>query len=251
VAERSGGRPSFLWTPAHRTLEELVEAQAAPDELWRFMGNAWADFFAKLGAKDVAVAEVAVSALENEVRNCKLTFEFLSRAVQLISSRPEAQECDPPPPKPVEPRYDKLVLIAHDPGPLAPGSTTAVQCRRCLAVAKTPSSVKTLLKPGAKCAPPPMLQALAQAVEQMGWRSRVGGGDGVESAAAAAAVGAEMGGLLFECDGHRVHCTGPFFFCLLCGARVAVGSPKIDALGDACFFGPSEPRPSASQGLAR
>ena len=76
VSERSGGRPAFLSTPGHRTLEELVEAQAAPHELWLFMGNAWTDFFAKLGAKDVAVAEVAVSALKNEVLNCKLTFEF-------------------------------------------------------------------------------------------------------------------------------------------------------------------------------
>eukprot|EP00959_Pyramimonas_sp_CCMP1952_P433159 9070478-Pyramimonas_sp.AAC.1 len=78
------------------------------------MGNAWADCFAKFGARDVAVAQVAVDALRRSVKECKCTFEFLSRAMHLICARPEAQDSNPPPPKPVPERRDVLVHIAHD-----------------------------------------------------------------------------------------------------------------------------------------
>ena len=117
--------------------------------------------------------------------------------------------------------------------------SSALQCRRCLAVARTPASVKTLLKPGAKCDPSPMLQALALAVEQLGWRAQ---GDGeAAGGAAAAADGAVETGTLFECDGHKVQRSGPYLFCVRCGARVAIGSPKIDALGDVCPSRPPNP----------
>ena len=136
--------------------------------------------------------------------------------------------------------------MAHDTVPLAPGSS-AVQCRLCLAVARTQASCKSLLKAGARCEPSPMLRQLAAATERLGWRQHVEGEGEAALASAAAAMGAEAGGHLFECDGHRIYRAGPFLFCGLCGARVALGSPKVDALGAPC---PSAP-PNRARRRAR
>eukprot|EP00959_Pyramimonas_sp_CCMP1952_P210404 4403091-Pyramimonas_sp.AAC.1 len=69
----------------------------------------------------------------------------------------------------------------------------------------------------------------------------MGGAAGAAAAAAAAADGAVESGIFFECDGHKVQRSGPYLFCIRCGARVAIGSPKIDALGEVCPSGPPNP----------
>ena len=63
----------------------------------------------------------------------------------------------------------------------------------------------------------------------------------LQGGAAAAADGAVGRGTLFECDGHMVQRSGPYLFCVRCGARVAIGSSKIDALGEVCPSRPPNP----------
>ena len=135
---------------------------------------------------------MAVASLQAAVSDCKLSCQFLSRAVQIICARPEVSQA---PAAPVHaqapgPRVPQLVVVAHDTVPLAPGSS-AVQCRLCLAVARTPARCKSLLKPGARCEPSPMLRQLAAATERLGWRQHVAG-EGEAAFAAAAAMGAEV-----------------------------------------------------------
>ena len=193
------------------------------------MGNAWADFFAKLGALDVAVADVAATPLQEAIKECKLSCQFLARAVQIICARPDVSGAAPALPQPPKEERPRLVIVAHDTVPLAPGSS-ALQCRQCLAVARTPASAKSLHKPGAQCEPVPMLRQLAALAE----------GEAAY-AAAAASLGAEAGGSLLVCGGHHIHRAGSFLFCGLCGARVALGSAKIEALGNPCPTAPPNP----------
>eukprot|EP00959_Pyramimonas_sp_CCMP1952_P021743 457956-Pyramimonas_sp.AAC.1 len=41
--------PMFRWTPAHRSLEELVGTE--PQELRDWLGNGWADYFARAAVR--------------------------------------------------------------------------------------------------------------------------------------------------------------------------------------------------------
>ena len=222
--------------PAHRTLDQLIADRAPHSEIWTFLGNAWADFFAKLGAQEYEVAKVAVASLEATISNTKLSCDFLGRAVQMICARPEVSApCGyrPAPSAPAAPAVPALVVIAHD--PVAMGRSGHVQCRKCLAIARTSVSRKCLLKPGAICSPSPMLAQLAEAVERMGWRDKEEG------------ERCRLEGVAAEVDGHKVFVAGPFFYCRRCGARAAVGSAKLDALSSGC---PGNP-PNAARRKAR
>ena len=87
---------SFVWVKAHRQLEDVLDA--SQEELFDFLGNSWADFFARIGAMEHQVAQVAVDAEAEHLKAAKRTWDFLSRAVFPTSTiasqveRPEAPD---------------------------------------------------------------------------------------------------------------------------------------------------------------
>eukprot|EP00959_Pyramimonas_sp_CCMP1952_P441159 9235714-Pyramimonas_sp.AAC.1 len=66
-----------------------------------------------------------------------------------------------------------------------------MQCRQLLAVARTPTSGTSLLKPGARCEPGQMLRQFAALAERLGWRQHGEGEGEAAHAAAAASLDAE------------------------------------------------------------
>ena len=78
---RKASRPTFSWTPAHRDWSD-VYCNGDPGDIQDFLGNLWADFFARLGADTHAAAETVVKFQQAQLPQVKLTYDFLSRFAQ-------------------------------------------------------------------------------------------------------------------------------------------------------------------------
>eukprot|EP00959_Pyramimonas_sp_CCMP1952_P314762 6589036-Pyramimonas_sp.AAC.1 len=67
ASSASRGPPSFEWVPAHLDLEEFCLMHPVKPPEWQ-IGNSWADFFAKVGARSHAVSDTHVEAFAQELR---------------------------------------------------------------------------------------------------------------------------------------------------------------------------------------
>eukprot|EP00959_Pyramimonas_sp_CCMP1952_P148478 3106498-Pyramimonas_sp.AAC.1 len=70
--------PSFSWVPAHKTLQEALDLEI-PLRWW--VGNMWADWFAKLGAHQHAVSQGFCDFLAAELKRAQELLEYVSWAV--------------------------------------------------------------------------------------------------------------------------------------------------------------------------
>ncbi|CAK0844218.1 unnamed protein product [Prorocentrum cordatum] len=99
VAARIEGRagrtlrdpPKFRWTPAHRSLEELVGT--GPQELRDWLGNGWADYFARCGAASHALAGSVAEAVTAALKQHRKVLQFVPWAVLQVVVR-EQWGCD-------------------------------------------------------------------------------------------------------------------------------------------------------------
>ena len=70
--------PSFSWVPAHQSLEEALQL-GIPVRWW--VGNLWADWFAKLDAHQHAVPNGFCDSLTAELKGARAVLELVSCAV--------------------------------------------------------------------------------------------------------------------------------------------------------------------------
>eukprot|EP00959_Pyramimonas_sp_CCMP1952_P327839 6863518-Pyramimonas_sp.AAC.1 len=56
--------PTFVWTPARLTLEQVLERRLDPIA---WIGNAWADLFAKLASTRAMIARAMAEAVAGEL----------------------------------------------------------------------------------------------------------------------------------------------------------------------------------------
>eukprot|EP00959_Pyramimonas_sp_CCMP1952_P426743 8937746-Pyramimonas_sp.AAC.1 len=56
--------PAFAWTPAHLTLEEVLERKLDPTT---WIGSAWADLFAKLASARAVIARTTAEPVAGEL----------------------------------------------------------------------------------------------------------------------------------------------------------------------------------------
>ncbi|CAK0903333.1 unnamed protein product [Prorocentrum cordatum] len=70
----AGCRPQFIWQGSNLTVGEAVDGGC---DLFRWLGNQWADVFAGLGRDDVTLAE-------SFVKDCQLKFECAVDAIQML-----------------------------------------------------------------------------------------------------------------------------------------------------------------------
>ena len=88
--------PSFAWVPSHLELEDAPLNTRAPF-LW-VLGNAWADYFAKAGASDIAVSQVLADVHRMALKEAKLFARYVSWAVAHRVELAKATEPDQHPP---------------------------------------------------------------------------------------------------------------------------------------------------------
>eukprot|EP00959_Pyramimonas_sp_CCMP1952_P278176 5815330-Pyramimonas_sp.AAC.1 len=83
-------------------------------EIQDYLGNLWAIFFARLGSSMHQVPDVYVKAERAQIKKHQLTWDFLARAIQIISIAGELVEVPQPPPRQVPSTAPKLSLSQHE-----------------------------------------------------------------------------------------------------------------------------------------
>eukprot|EP00959_Pyramimonas_sp_CCMP1952_P090979 1904751-Pyramimonas_sp.AAC.1 len=71
VYRQSAAPPTFEWTPAHKDFESVSTDPSA--DVLNFVGNAWADMFAKWGSRSHAVPEALVDFHKRKLQEAKAT----------------------------------------------------------------------------------------------------------------------------------------------------------------------------------
>jgi len=155
VAQRrsSSEPPGFLWTPAHLTIEEALERGCDP-VAW--IGNAWADYFAKLASSRAMIANVTKDAIESELQYHKATLDCISwAAARMIRTKKWTDTPPPPPPPPSAPRVPPFARLSlHGHKFYVNESTGEVRCINCCVGARTRATLQHLCNgPSRYCKP--------------------------------------------------------------------------------------------------
>ncbi|CAK0894418.1 unnamed protein product, partial [Prorocentrum cordatum] len=79
VEGRGAPMPTAQWVRAHRELEDAVLADGTA---FRYVGNFWADVFAKMGSASIMVSEVHVRACEIQLRDVREAMRYVAWAAE-------------------------------------------------------------------------------------------------------------------------------------------------------------------------
>ena len=71
--------PTAVWVRAHREPEDAVLADGTA---FRYVGNFWADVFAKMGSGSIMVSEVHVRACEIQLRDVREAMRYVAWAAE-------------------------------------------------------------------------------------------------------------------------------------------------------------------------
>ena len=253
--------PTFEWTPAHREWDDVVSA-GSPTDIMNFLGNAWADFFARLGSESHAVADTVVKCQAAMIKRTQLTFDFLARFSQAIAAL--AQELPPPSPEaaratPRKQSNDHLALTEHTLFHFP--ALAEWRCSVCNLYAKTPASLAQL-RTGSRrvCGPSTFQRWKAKAVFADREEERFP----VSSAAVAVAMEAAEEVLgpepdegrappatvlqeRFKALGHVMEQVGRVLFCASCSAFTILPNGNLKGLGERCNGRSKHPSTRSSQ----
>ena len=217
-----------------------------------YLGNAWADRFAKAGASMHAIADTVEKKLESDMQGAGMQARFMSWCARKMTTR-DALSDRPARLYRVSAPMKPVALTAHEMVVRAPG---VFQCRACLGVARTKASLTRFL--GTPCEPtahqrlrasmdpelqqaPPM-QSEAVAVALAAADSLSGGGS------AEANPSAPPSEAIVELNGHQVLVTPRCMVCTLCGSyQVSSGKVTNCKLSSSACLGPSEHGPTRSR----
>ena len=125
-----------------------------------FIGNSWADMFAKWGAQSHAVADVLVDFHKSKLVDAKAAAKVFSWMVQVVAQKaaelvPRDGESKPPAPRD---RAPELALTSHELWVCA--RTGEHRCVHCNHFARTPYSLRALR--ASLCSPTPAKQGAAE-----------------------------------------------------------------------------------------
>eukprot|EP00959_Pyramimonas_sp_CCMP1952_P333058 6974241-Pyramimonas_sp.AAC.1 len=76
-------RPNFVWVPSHKSLEEYAQMCIPP---LFFLGNAWADWFARAGAAEHKVSQVYEDFYMMEYRQHQKVAQYMAWAMRRMLS---------------------------------------------------------------------------------------------------------------------------------------------------------------------
>ena len=153
--------PTFRWTPAHRSATELMEAE--PREICDWIGNAWADYFARLGAIQHTVARTLSKSIVAAMKQHRLVLQFLSQAcLRVICYQRYGRDAVPA--KPLRQQMGPVVFGRPDDHDLWHCEQTGqYRCRTCNATASTQASLASLRSGSLRrCAPTAVTRAMAK-----------------------------------------------------------------------------------------
>ena len=150
VERRGVPMPTAEWVRAHRELEDAVLADGTA---FRYVGNFWADVFAKMGSGSIMVSEVHARACETQLRDAREAMRYVAwaaeRAVRLSVGGSTAVPQQVAQAAPVSTKVPELSIVAHDLVQLTNG---VLKCVVCYRYATTTASLKTLCC--SPCEPP-------------------------------------------------------------------------------------------------
>ena len=146
--------PVFVWTPTHLTAEEALERGC---DLVAWVGNAWADYFAKLASSRAMIANVTKEALEGEIKYHKATLDYISWAAARMIRTGEWTDTPPPPSAPRMSPSSRLSLHGHN--FYVSDSTDEVRCIACFVGARTRSTLLHLCTGPSRFCKPTALSA--------------------------------------------------------------------------------------------
>ena len=156
-------RPTAEWVPTHRHLEDAIVADGTAS---MYVGNFWADIFAKMGSADIAVSNVLVRASEIKLRDARDAKRYVAWAAERVL-RLSVGDSAKVPPVPAAPkvRVQKLMAMVteHDVVMLPNG---IIKCMTCYRYAATTLSYQKGLF-HSKCCPP--LVGEGHVVERVGF----------------------------------------------------------------------------------
>ena len=154
--------PSFRWTPAHRDASLLLDSDALEVRDW--IGNAWADFFARLGATQHTVAKALAESVSEALKQHRQVLEFISYACLRVV-RFKRYGVDAEVPRPLWQHSAPVVFGRVDDHQLYYcAELQQHRCRRCNASASTRASLHTIRSGSLRrCSPTTVEQAMAAA----------------------------------------------------------------------------------------
>ena len=130
---------SFVWTPAHLSVEQAYERGC---DLVAWVGNSWADYFAKLASARSMIARGVCEAIEGELQYHKTTLDYVSWAAARVARLRRWTDIPPPPARFRHPPAPRLTL--HEHSFFMDSRSGEVRCARCFAGARTSSTLAHL-----------------------------------------------------------------------------------------------------------
>ena len=153
----SDEHPTFQWVPAHRSAEDVLADWSA--DFLDFVGNEWADHFAKKGARSHMVAQVLQDVHRQRLVEAQKDAQVFSWMARTVARR--ADELQPragaPAPRRAPPPAPIVALETHE--FMVCDRLSEHRCRVCNHWARTPASLKALR--ARPCAPSPLQRASA------------------------------------------------------------------------------------------
>ena len=219
--------PNFRWTSAHRSLDDVLPLGAA--EVFDFVGNEWADYFAKLGSQSHAVPQVLVDVHKSRLQVARKDGEAFAWMVQAAARKAEQ----------LQPAADIPKTFKAAPAPALSITSHSLQfceeiaewrCSVCNRFSKTALSYRFLRN--SECAPTALQRATAERFFRVTPKRYVpetapsvqvaldAAGAAPEEEEGTLPAGAAADGVVEVCKsyGHPAERFGPAVICLACGA---------------------------------
>ena len=155
--------PKFKWTPAHRDIDVVINVECSMSSIEEWLGNAWADYFAKLGAMHHAVAKVTTESAKEALKEHRKVLRYISWGVQQVVASEKYGRDAVPGPRPPEMRAPVPVQRANDHVLVRNARTGELKCKICGVSARTQASLDNIRVGGSRrCEPSSMTQALTR-----------------------------------------------------------------------------------------
>ena len=148
----------FTWTPAHCDINSVLHD---PEEVERWLGNAWADFFAKVGASHHLVSQTLSQSVGQALQKHKKVLQFIAWSCQKVIVSQQWGRDAPPVGRPPEMRAPVVFGRRDDHELWFSGALNMWKCRRCGRSASTESTLALIRVGSGRLCAPTAIQVIA------------------------------------------------------------------------------------------